>query len=51
MSTAGRDGGVIAGFSSILTGFNFIVTVHRMRRPPHLVPATAVRVGAVRTSL
>ena len=25
--------GVIAGFSSILTGFNFIVTVHRMRAP------------------
>ena len=36
----------VAGFSSILTGLNFIVTVHRMRAPGHdVVPAAAVRVG------
>ena len=39
----------ITGFSSILTGLNFIVTIHKMRAPgPHLVPAAAVRVGALR---
>ena len=39
----------IAGFSSILTGLNFIVTIHRMRAPGlHLVQAAAVRVGALR---
>jgi cytochrome c oxidase subunit 1 len=27
------SGAFVAGFSSILTGFNFIVTVHRMRAP------------------
>ena len=33
----------ITGFSSILTGLNFIVTIHRMRAPGHdLVPAAAV---------
>ena len=33
----------IAGFSSILTGLNFIVTIHRMRAPGHdLVPPAAV---------
>ena len=33
-----------SGFSSILTGLNFIVTVHRMRAPGHdLVPPAAVR--------
>jgi cytochrome c oxidase subunit 1 len=31
--TAAVIGVFIAGFSSILTGFNFIVTVHRMRAP------------------
>jgi len=31
--TAAIIGVFIAGFSSILTGFNFIVTVHRMRAP------------------
>jgi len=31
--TAAVLGVFIAGFSSILTGFNFIVTVHRMRAP------------------
>jgi cytochrome c oxidase subunit 1 len=29
----GRDGIFIAGFSSILTGLNFIVTIHKMRAP------------------
>ena len=39
----------ITGFSSILTGLNFMVTIHRMRAPGHdLVPAAAVRVGALR---
>ena len=39
----------IAGFSSILTGLNFIVTIHRMQRAwADLVPAAAVRVGALR---
>ena len=33
----------IAGFSSILTGLNFIVTIHRMRAPGHdLAPPAAV---------
>ena len=37
----------ITGFSSILTGLNFMVTIHRMRAPgTDLVPAAAVRVGA-----
>ena len=35
-----RSGVFITGFSSILTGLNFIVTIHRMRAPGHdLVPA------------
>ena len=39
----------ITGFSSILTGLNFIVTIHRMRAPGHdLVPAAAVRLVALR---
>ena len=39
----------ITGFSSILTGLNFIVTIHTMRAPGHdLVPAAAVRLGALR---
>ena len=39
----------ITGFSSILTGLNFMVTIHRMRAPgPDLVPAAAVRVGHLR---
>ena len=39
----------IAGFSSILTGLNFIVTIHRMRAPgPDLVPPAAVRLVALR---
>ena len=39
----------ITGFSSILTGLNFIVTIHKMRAPGHdLVPAAAVRLGALR---
>ncbi len=39
----------IAGFSSILTGLNFIVTIHKMRAPGHdLVPPAAVRLGALR---
>ena len=39
----------IAGFSSILTGLNFIVTIHKLRAPGHdLVPAAAVRLGALR---
>ncbi len=39
----------IAGFSSILTGLNFIVTIHTMRAPGHdLVPPAAVRLGALR---
>ena len=38
----------VAGFSSILTGLNFIVTIHKMRAPGHdLVAAAAVRVGAL----
>ena len=37
----------IAGFSSILTGLNFIVTIHKLRAPGHdLVPAAAVRLVA-----
>ena len=37
----------ITGFSSILTGLNFIVTIHRMRAPGHdLVPAAAVHLVA-----
>jgi cytochrome c oxidase subunit 1 len=31
--TLAASGAFIAGFSSILTGFNFIVTIHRMRAP------------------
>jgi cytochrome c oxidase subunit 1 len=31
--TLAAMGAFVAGFSSILTGFNFIVTVHRMRAP------------------
>ena len=39
----------ITGFSSILTGLNFIVTIHTMRAPGHdLVPAAAVRLVALR---
>ena len=39
----------IAGFSSILTGLNFIVTIHRMRAPGHdLVPPAAVHLGQLR---
>ncbi len=39
----------IAGFSSILTGLNFIVTIHKMRAPGmHLVPPAAVRLVDVR---
>ena len=39
----------ITGFSSILTGLNFIVTIHRMRAPgPDVVPAAALRLGALR---
>ena len=42
-----RVGVFITGFSSILTGLNFIVTIHKMRAPGHdLVPAAAVRLGA-----
>ena len=46
----GRASGIfITGFSSILTGLNFIVTIHKMRAPGHdLVPPAAVRVGALR---
>ena len=47
-STAGL-GVFVAGFSSILTGLNFIVTIHRMRAPGHdLVPLAAVHLGALR---
>ena len=39
----------ITGFSSILTGLNFIVTIHRMRAPgDDLVPAAALHLGALR---
>ena len=39
----------ITGFSSILTGLNFIVTIHRMRAPGHdLVPHAAVPLVDVR---
>ena len=39
----------ITGFSSILTGLNFIVTIHTMRAPGlTLVPAAALRLGALR---
>ena len=39
----------ITGFSSILTGLNFIVTIHRMRAPGHdLVPAAALHLVALR---
>ncbi len=39
----------VAGFSSIFTGLNFIVTIHRMRCPGHdVVPHAAVRVVALR---
>ena len=39
----------ITGFSSILTGLNFIVTIHtHARAGPDLVPAAAVHLGALR---
>ena len=39
----------VTGFSSILTGLNFIVTIHRMRAPGHdVVPAAAVHLVALR---
>ena len=39
----------ITGFSSILTGLNFIVTIHKMRAPGHdLVPLAALHLGDVR---
>ena len=39
----------IAGFSSIPTGLNFIVTIHKLRAPGHdLVSAAAVRLVALR---
>ncbi len=39
----------ITGFSSIMTGLNIMVTIHKMRRPRHDVgPPAAVRLGAVR---
>ena len=39
----------ILGFSSILTGLNFIVTIHTLRAPGHqLDAAAAVRVGDLR---
>ena len=42
----------IIGFSSILTGLNFIVTIHTMRAPGHdLVPPAAVRLGHYATSI
>ena len=38
----------IAGFSSILTGLNFIITIHKMRAPgPDLVSAAAVHLVAL----
>ena len=44
-----RVGVFITGFSSILTGLNFIVTIHTMRAPGHdLVPAAAVHLVALR---
>ena len=47
--TTAAVGVFITGFSSILTGLNFIVTVHRMRAPgPHVVPPAALRVGHLR---
>ena len=46
-SSPAAIGVFIVGFSSILTGLNFIVTIHKMRAPGHdLVPAAAVRLGA-----
>ena len=39
----------IAGFSSILTGLNSIVTIHKMRAPrSHLVPPAAIHLGPLR---
>ena len=38
----------ISGFSSILTGLNFIVTMHRMRPRPDLVPHAPFSVGDLR---
>ncbi len=46
--TAVAIGVFITGFSSILTGLNFIVTIHKMRAPGlDLVPHAAVPVGYV----
>ena len=43
MSSPMATGVFIAGFGSILTGLNFIVTIHKMRAPGHdLVSAAAV---------
>ncbi len=42
-------GVVIAGFSSLLTGLNFIVTIHWLRAPGHeLVPAADLRLDDLR---
>jgi hypothetical protein len=38
----------IVGFSSILTGLNFIVTIHKMRAPGSLVPPSALHLGELR---
>ena len=39
----------VLGFSSIVTGLNFIVTIHTLRAPGHrLDAAAAVRVGDLR---
>ena len=48
-SSPRRSASSSPGFSSILTGLNFIVTIHRMRAPGHdLVPAAALHLGALR---
>ena len=39
-------GAFILGFSSILTGLNFIVTIHTLRAPDELVQHAAVPLGA-----
>ena len=45
--SADDAGAFILGFSSIFTGLNFIVTIHKLRAPGHgLVPHAAVRLGA-----